>query len=146
MSAGCYSVYSGSMATFNYILAFLLFAGVLYWDVTTDYKKWKENKPVKHFKEGVLRALLLVPSILLLALPHLSLWKIVTAAAMEAAIWLLLFDGFYNRLRGFDWWFLGSVDEDDAWWDKLQRKIPLKLLKVIKISLPLVAILIYALT
>ncbi len=28
-------------------------------------------------------------------------------------IWLL-FDGIYNLIRGFNWWFTGSDDADDA--------------------------------
>lgn len=129
----------------NIILASILFFVILYLDVHSDYKKWKENKPVKHLKEWLFRALFLVPSAILLALPEFSILSVIHSIGIIGFTWLLLFDGFYNKIRGFNWWFLGSKDKDDAWWDKLQRKIPLKVLKITKISIPLLLILIYIL-
>ena len=118
--------------------AIIVFCLVLRWDVLDDYHKWLKNIPVKHGKEALLRAYFLVPSVLLLCLPFpLNIWKIVTVAALEAFTYLLLFDGFYNLKRKFNWWFLGSVDPDDAWWDRVQRKIPLTLLKILKIGVPI---------
>lgn len=38
---------------------------------------------------------------------------------MEGVLFWELFDGFYNKIRGFSWRFNGSKDEDDSWLDKL---------------------------
>ena len=124
----------------NIILASILFLTILYLDVHSDYKKWKENKPVNHLKEWLFRALFLVPSTILLALPEFSILSVLYSVGVVGFTWLLLFDGFYNKIRGFSWWFLGSEDLNDAWWDKFQRKIPPKILKISKIVVPLIFI------
>lgn len=122
------------------IIGIILFFCILYWDVTTDYKKWKNDIPVNHTKEGIIRSLLLSPVPLLLSLPFITIWELVITIPLVGFMWLLLFDGFYNKVRGFNWWFLGSEDKDDPWWDKFQRKIPLKILKITKIGIPLLLI------
>lgn len=101
------------------ILASILFFTVLYLDIQSDYKKWKDNKPVNHLKEWIFRALFLVPSIVLLSLPNFPFWKLITASLLEVALFWELFDGFYNKVRGFSWRFNGSKDKDDSWLDKL---------------------------
>ena len=101
------------------ILASILFFTILYLDVQSDYKKWKDNKPVNHFKEWAFRALFLVPSVILLALPWLSISKLIAASFMEGVLFWELFDGLYNKIRGFSWRFNGSKDKDDSWLDKL---------------------------
>lgn len=119
------------------ILAIVCFFLVLYWDVQSDYKKWLNNIPVKHTKEAIIRALLLIPSLLCLVLPNITILKILISLALMGSTYLLLFDGWYNVKRGQNWWFLGTVDEDDSWWDKFQRKIKLKTLKILKIGIPI---------
>lgn len=120
------------------LLAVMLFFLVLWWDINDDYKKWKNNISVKHGKEALIRILLLIPSIILLnfTLP-IDIVKILLTIALEAFTYLLLFDGIYNIKRRQNWWFLGTVDKDDALWDKIQRKIPLWLLKILKIGIPI---------
>lgn len=103
----------------NILLASILFFTVLYLDIQSDYKKWKDNKPVNHLKEWIFRALFLVPSILLLSLPNFPIWKLLVASLLEGALFWELFDGFYNKIRGFSWRFNGSKDKDDSWLDKL---------------------------
>jgi hypothetical protein len=100
------------------ILAIIWFFLVLKWDVNTDFKKWKENKPIKHTKEGIIRALLLLPSVVLLTLPDFTIWKLLAAASLEASVWWELFDGLYNKKRGFKWRFNGSQEPDDSRLDK----------------------------
>lgn len=131
------------MEIFNYFLAILIFGGILYLDVLSDYQRWKENKSLPHFKQWVQRILLLSPSILLLSIPNLDITTLTISSLLEGSTWLLLFDGFYNKIRGFDWWFMGSIDKDESWWDKIQRKIPLKLLKVLKIGVPILLLIIF---
>lgn len=125
------------------ILAAICFFLVLYWDVQSDYKKWLNNIPIKHTKEALIRSALLIPSFLCLSLPHIGLVKSLLCFGLIGSTYLLLFDGWYNLKRGQNWWFLGSVDADDAWWDKIQRKIPLKWLKILKITLPLGFLVLY---
>lgn len=127
------------------LLGIIWFAGVLYWDVIDDYIKWKQNIALNHTKEAIIRGLLLLPTIVALSVNEFDFFKLVIVLLMVFLWWLFLFDGIYNHIRGFNWWFLGSVDDNDALTDKLQRKIPLSILKVSKILLPLIFTTVYIL-
>lgn len=95
----------------------ILFFAVLILNLIVDYGEWIKNKPVNHGKEAWIRLVLLIPSIWILSPP--VLWVLL----MEFFVYWTLFDGIYNKLRGFDWWFPGSVEKSDAILDKLQRKL-----------------------
>jgi hypothetical protein len=110
------------MEIFNVILAAIWFGGVLYWDIRSDYRKWKAKKPINHINEWVLRIFLMVPCVYLLSHGQ-SIWKVITAALMISSIWWELFDGFYNKVRGFPWRFNGTVDPDDSFLDKILHKL-----------------------
>ena len=132
-------------------LGVILFFIVLRWDVYSDYNKWKNGVPVKHTKEAIIRGVYLIPSFLAFYLfknPH-GFWPIlltsIVTLGMIGFCWLLLFDGFYNIKRGFNWWFLGTIDKDESKLDNIQRKLPTIILKTIKILLPVIFILIYVL-
>lgn len=107
----------------KYILSAIGFAGVLWWDVISDYKKWKKKIPINHRNQLILRAFLLIPSILLLVMPYESVWQILAAIGMQGAIWWEFFDGFYNKIRGFPWRFNGTKDPDDSFLDKFLYKL-----------------------
>jgi hypothetical protein len=96
------------------IIGILLFIAVLWWDVTSDYKKWKKEIPVKHTKEMIIRCLLLTPSALCFLLYNFSLISIPIVILMQGAWYWEFFDGFYNKLRGQPWRFNGSSDPDDS--------------------------------
>jgi hypothetical protein len=130
----------------NIVLATVLFFTVLYLDVESDYKKWKLNKPVKHLKEWIFRALFLVPSILLLTLPSVNILNLIIASFMEGSIWWELFDGFYNKIRGFAWRFNGSKDKDDSWLDKLLYNLSPKQQMLLKWGLISIFTTLYILT
>jgi hypothetical protein len=130
------------------ILGIILFIGVLVWDVKTDYNKWLKGIPINHTKEAWIRAAMLIPSFLLLFLPTSLtitglLLKPIVVALFMSSTYLLFFDGFYNKHRNFNWWFLGGVDDGDAWTDVQLRKLPLSLQKLIKIGLPILFAILY---
>lgn len=95
--------------------AIIWFFCVLAWDIITDYNKWLKSRDINHTKEWWLRVALLIPSTILFTIPmsyDLPLFLAVMLAPvfMQAFVWWLLFDGIYNKLRGFGWWFNGSDD------------------------------------
>lgn len=114
------------------ILPTILFFGVLTWDLFTDYKKWLKDKAVKHTKEAWERAILLLPSTICFTMDlPIAFWKaLIMVLIMEFFVYWNLFDGLYNKFRGFDWWFTGSIDKDDAKLDKFQRKHSIRALKI----------------
>src|ERR1044072_2823847 len=121
--------------------AAVLFIGTLLIDLHTDIKKWNngnnpvgDKKNVSHVRGFLLRLIGLIPCIILLRWPSF----------IEVGfLYWYLFDGLYNKWRGFDWWFTGGVDTEDAKSDKLLRKIPLKWVKVIKIGGCILGVIIY---
>jgi hypothetical protein len=119
--------------TYTIVASLILFFFVLQWDVESDYKKIKEKIPINHFKEGVIRILLLIPSIFLFALPKIyysdkinldvcTLYLGLSTGVLFSA-WWEFFDGWLNKKRGYKWRFNGSIDPDDPVLDKFLHKI-----------------------
>jgi len=127
----------------NEILAVLLFTGVLYLNVNTDYNKWLKNIPIKHARNWFLRGLELIPCIILLNYPWFDLRQIVSSIFLSGAIWWEFFDGWYNKKRGFKWRFNGSKDKDDAFLDKILRKFTPKQQAILKWSLIILFLILY---
>lgn len=105
-------------------IAIILFLVVLGADLWTDYRLWEAGTPINHVRGAVLRTLALLPTVAILAgfwprwgevgIPEKWLALLLTTILMVGAVWWLLFDGFFSVLRGYGWWFNGSVDEGDS--------------------------------
>jgi len=128
-----------------FAVAILLFFAVLIWDLISDYEKWLKERKVNHAKEGWLRAtLLLIPTLILIsAHPNKTLWPVVYTLLLEGFWYWFLFDGIYNRIRGFDFWYTGTNDKDDAKTDNFLQSMPPWVHKVIKITAVIVATWLY---
>lgn len=114
------------------ILPIAIFLTVLTVDLITDYRKWLRGKRVRHTWEAFVRVLCLVPAIILLTRFE---WYWFPVPALMVMFWYwLLFDGFYNTLRGYGWWFTGSDDPDDAHSDNLLQELTLKQHIILKLS------------
>jgi len=117
-------------------IAAISFVAVLAWDVLTDYRKWLKGHGVAHAKEAWIRCLLLIPAIVLFTIAHKgnSWTSLLYSVAMCFFVFWTLFDGLYNVLRGFGWWFTGSDDEEDADTDNFLQSIPKWLHILIKLG------------
>jgi hypothetical protein len=105
--------------------AIILFLLVLIMDLWIDYNKWLHNHSVNHSRKAWVRFAFLLPSLTLfyLAASH-TLLTIIAVLGMAGFIYLTLFDGLYNVLRGFKWTFTGSDEgAGDAWTDRIQRRL-----------------------
>lgn len=130
-----------------YLLAIIWFFGILYLDVESDFKKWKNNVPVKHTKEAIERGLMLLPTFgLLMVHTNWRVWDVLITMGLMGSVYWELFDGLYNTLRGFKWRFNGSVDEDDSILDKFLYKIGDKWEAVLKLGLIVLFLFLYFLT
>jgi len=120
------------------IIAIILPIIVLALKLVLNYRLWLKHKPVKHSKEWVIMATGCCPAIVILAMQ--GTWYLtgpMAAAAIAFFIWLF-FDGIYNKLRGFNWWFTGSDDADDAKTDNFLQRLSLWqhiLIKVVGLAL-----------
>lgn len=56
------------------------------------------------------------------------------ASGMVAFFMWNMFDGIYNKLRGYNWWFTGSNDGDDAKTDNFLQSLSPLMQKVVKIG------------
>jgi len=127
-----------------------------------DHNKWADGIKVNHPREWRYMAVAaIVPaaffgmadsglsSILQIgvAFKTLQFWLSFFASGpmMAFFIWLA-FDGLYNKLRGFNWWFTGSNDPDDANTDNFLQKLKLWQHVAIKLGGLAISIIIYILT
>lgn len=106
----------------------LVLAAKLAYDLRLWYNreiKATSKKTVIHWKEWIVMAAACSPSIYYLKkFIHLH-WALATIiAGAMCALWLWSwFDGLYNKFRGFNWFYTGSVDKDDPSTDKFLRKV-----------------------
>lgn len=126
-----------------YILAVL--AGFLF----LHYRRWLKSRGINHKRTLMIRVVLLIPSTVWFTLSHPGqmVWTGLLAAAMQGFFFWLFFDGLYNRLRGFDWWFDGGSEEkDSSQLDGMLAKIGDFGEKIIKISGTIISVGIYILS
>jgi hypothetical protein len=112
------------------IIAILLTLAILTGKLVYDYNLSKKELPVDHKKEWKLIAIGSIPSVILFSLgAHGFSWNALLsspfAGLMIAFFIWLMFDGIYNKLRGFGWWFTGTDDPDDASTDIFLQKLKL---------------------
>jgi len=127
----------------------LLFYLVLRWDINDDFKKWLENKGVKHKREFFLRIALLLPCIVgfTYASPVNWYYGFIISGLMVGSSFMLLFDGLYNNKRKFNFWFNGSNGPHDrSRFDRFWSNMPNWKEATIKIGASLVFVAIYYLT
>lgn len=107
------------------ITGVILFIVAIAIDLFTDYRLWLKHRDVAHQKGAAIRLAALAPCGVCFTIAHP--WTLVPAAiitvAMIGCVYWLFFDGIYNKLRGFGWWFNGSPEgkTDDSLFDKFLR-------------------------
>lgn len=137
-----------------FILATILFIAVLLYTVQRHYKLWRqaisqpnagEATPIKHKKEFALRCILMLPSVALFTIHHspFSLWSLVVSALMIGYLFWFLFDGLFNLKRGKEWWFIGTVDKDESFFDNIKRWLGPVWTKFVQISAAIGSVLLY---
>jgi len=108
---------------------------VLVWKLYTNFQKWKKHIEPKHFKEWCIMAIACAPSILIFGhMLSLKWYYSYTIPAVFLCFFLwIFFDGLYNKMRNYGWWFTGSDDPEDAKTDNFLQSIPLWLHITIKL-------------
>jgi hypothetical protein len=127
------------------LIPVILFFSVLFWDVTSDVKKWRKNFTIYHTKEAWLRCCLLIPSTRTFTVfhPDKTLWILVLSLLMQFFTFWFLFDGLFNRMRGFKWNQPPSLDgKDNSFFDKFYGWWAM----IIKVTGMILAVALYALT
>jgi len=129
-------------------IAIILPIIVLVTKLVLNYRLWLKHKAVKHSKEWFIMAAGCIPSIIIFTMQSKLIWLAagpLSALMIAFFIWLF-FDGLYNKLRGFGWWFTGSDDADDANTDNLLQQLPLWLHILLKVGGLALFITVYILT
>ena len=101
-----------------------------------NYKKWLKHISPKHSKEWWIMVVVNIPSIVVFTMESKLIWYFAAplSGAMIAFFLWLFFDGIYNLLRKYNFWFTGSDDKDDPKSDNFLQSIPVWLQAVIKIG------------
>jgi len=116
--------------------------------VFINYEDWLNARHVKHTKEWLYMAAASLPAIFFFTKASALTWYYAAplSALMIAFFIWLMFDGFYNKIRGFNWWFTGSDDKDDAKTDNFLQGLKLWQHVLIKIGGNAVLITTYLIT
>lgn len=120
------------------ILICLFLLAIIIWQAFYQAKLFKENRTINHFLKGLLYA----GSVLLVTTPFAAafgLWYLLKIPILGVLERAALFDLMLNKFRGELWWYNGSMTVTDvrvkgSWWDKIENKLPLPLMKALKIS------------
>jgi len=130
------------------IIATILPIIVLVTKLVLNYRLWLKHKPVKHSREWIIMAAGCIPSIVIFTSESRLIWLAAAplAGLMIAFFIWLFFDGLYNKLRGFNWWFTGSDDADDAKADNFLQRLKLWQHIVLKVGGLALLITVYILT
>lgn len=134
------------------IIAILLLIVITIVKLWYDISKWKQHIQIKHTKEWLLLVIASLYSIYKLG-SHLvipKLWIIspkileygLSALLCSSFIWVF-FNGFYNTIRGQNWWFLGDNNKNSSKIDKFLRMFPLWVRQVAQIGLLIITITLY---
>ena len=91
------------------IIAFMIFKLTLLVDLVTDVRLYFGRKKVNHVRGAILRILALSPVVYLLG------WQ---SIPMLFFLYMVLFNGLYNRCIGQKWEFLGTT----SFLDRIQSK------------------------
>lgn len=107
-------------------IAIILTLATIVYKLRNNYSRWKqEDYTINHRKEWLLLAAANIPSIVLLTISAGVWYAVVPAALMIAFFIWLVFDGLYNLLRNYGWWYLGTDDPDDAKTDNFLQRLKL---------------------
>lgn len=110
------------------LAAIISFFVILNDNVQEDFRKDIDN--IDHKKEWKKRALLLLIPIACLAFlketPNSWIWvgQLISAIGLVSFLYWTLFDGWLSNKKGYNFWFTGTIDPNDADTDKFLRKLP----------------------
>lgn len=144
------------MQTILTILGFITFIAALLWSVSRHYKKWRYGQqqpdtgsttPIMHLPELWIRILAFTPAITFFSISLAQEIHVIPAICisilMVAALFWFWFDGLFNLKRGREWWYIGTIDKDEAATDNFKRKIGPTWTKIVQITLMISSIVLY---
>ena len=128
------------------IIAIFIFVLVLGICLAVDYHKWLSHEDINHTIRFFYRIVFLLPTAVGLTVQADNDWYKVLPVVyvMLGFAWVNLFDGIYNVLRSYGWYFNGSRDEQhDSKIDRFWMALPNWLEACLKIGGFLAAVFTY---
>lgn len=122
----------------HYSIGFILLGSAIAFNVWYDLRLWFKEKRRPHKKGWRLKASTSIPALCMLFWVSEYKWYYAAGFSvfMSMSWFLVLFSGFYNVLRGYNFFFNGSEDgKDDAVTDNFFQSIPFWLGNLIKLVL-----------
>ncbi len=107
------------------IAAIIILLVTIYLKVAYDFKLWQRHLPVNHAKEIAIVSIPVGVSIFLVgyASEFAFPYNYLSAAFFCASWFFFLFNGGFNLPRHFNWWFIGTPDDNDSDTEKFFRAI-----------------------
>ena len=107
------------------ITAIAILLVTIYFKVAYDFKLWQRHIPVNHPKEITIIAIPVSVSIFLLAIStdYALPYNYLVSLFLCSSWYFFLFNGFYNLVRRYNWWFIGTPDANDSWTERFFRAI-----------------------
>jgi hypothetical protein len=132
----------------NIFYGILFFIAVLLAHIICDYLRHLAGKLINHKKQwwrGLIWGAFASISVLFFVLhhPYRLFWTISSSWFMVGANYLFLFNGLYNKIRGFGWWYEGTDWEGASWVTKMFIGFGPFLSQVIQITSAIASIIIY---
>jgi len=126
-------------------LAAILFALALSFNVFYDLNIWLKEKRRNHNKGWLLKAGTSLPAVFLFASCSNFKWLValIVSGVMCMFLFWLLFNVWYNIMRGFPPFYQGTNDKDDAKTDDFLQSFPTWLDATIQIALAVGAVYLY---
>lgn len=121
----------------HWSVGFILLALAIAFNVWYDYRLWLKEKRRPHKKGWRLKAVTSIPAIVTLSWVGGYDWYYDGGLSvfMSMSWFVFWFDGLYNVFRGFEFFYLGTNDNDDAKTDNFFQSIPIWVGIAIKIVL-----------
>lgn len=130
----------------------ILFVVALAIELVIDYLNYLKKRTIRHKTKPVKRFFMLLPSMVCFIAAHHWSWYYSAGVVviMEAFAWWLLFDGLYNVIRKFNWWFNGGhndpTEPDSSTLDEWLSHLTDKQEAILKIGGTALFIIFYSLT
>lgn len=107
------------------IAATIILLSTIYFKVVYDFKLWKKHIPINHAKEILIVSIPVGVSVYLFGYESDCSFPLnyLISFLLCASWYMFLFNGGFNLVRHFNWWFIGTPDPNDSGTEKFFRKI-----------------------
>ena len=123
----------------------LVLLATIFFKIVYDFKLWKKHIKINHKKEIAIVTPLICIAVFLLGkfLAFSSPINYLISLFFCGSWYLFLFNGGFNLPRHFNWWFIGTPDDNDSDTEKFFRAIGMPTTIALQVLLILISTYLY---